>query len=98
MIQIPKPIAIKIVCHKTNGGRTGLIVVPSPSSKLPLSVKVALVVIAKISRTEDDDEFPMRLRGSWSLTSRELELRACVHSVRERKPLYMVRQRRSRCF
>lgn len=85
IIQIPKLIAIKIVCHKTKGGRTGLIVATSPSSRLPFTVEFAEVV--KMSRTEDEEVFPKRFRGSSSFTSRELVFKAWVHSVKERKPL-----------
>lgn len=85
IIQIAKLIAINMVCHKTNGGRTGLIVVSS-SSKLLLEIKVALVGPDRMSKMEAE-ELLNRLRGSRSFTSSEEEFRAWVHSVREIKPL-----------
>lgn len=61
IIQIPKLIAIKIVCHSTNGGRTGRMVVSS--SKLSFVLKVELVGPDRMSRTEDV-ELLSKLRGS----------------------------------
>lgn len=84
-MHIPKLIAIKIVCHKTNGGRTGLIVASS-CSELPFAVRVALVGPAKASKMFEV-LVTRRFKGSRSLMSNALEFRAWVHSVSERNPL-----------
>lgn len=75
IIQSAKLIAIKIVCHRTNGGRIGLIVVSSSSVKLSFTFRVVLVGPVSTSKMEDE-VLLKRLSGSWSFTSREDEFKA----------------------
>lgn len=76
IMHIPRLMAIRMVCQRTNGGRTGLTVVSSPVSE-------EFLVYVELEKSKDS--LPKRLRGSGSSSLNTLvELNAWVHSANDR--------------
>lgn len=76
-IHMPSPIAIKIVCHSLNGGRTGAKVA---SVRIPVRFSVPLFILAKV--------LSKKFTGSESqLGNKFVTLNASIHSTNDNKPV-----------